>query len=75
MDGGWLSVDDPGGAGAGGGVPFGQDRSSTGGSDCRDADATCLGDCGVDRACDAGSVRLLAEALVDRADDVPAAGD
>src|SRR5262245_54919483 len=51
----WLSVDD----GAGAGVdwaPLGQDRSRTGGCDCRDADAICLG--AVDLGCAAGSLRL-----------------
>jgi len=46
-----------------------------GGSACRDAEANCLGDCGIDRAGDAGSVRLLTEATLDAADEVPAAGD
>ena len=66
-----MSDVDAGGVG-GDGVPPGQDRSSTGGSDCRDPDAIGFGDCGIDRACD-GSV-LLPGAAVGSAAEVTAVG-
>jgi len=63
--GAWVSAGDAGDEGVCEVDPLGQDRSSVGGSVCREA-ATCFG-VAVGRPGEAGSARLLTGALVDAA--------